>query len=125
MAGRGSITQGANPKFLRGTPQTLSYKPTKFQLICSAGPFLAKSSNSSGHPIRLSKTGIDSVSGFDNLNPGILVGKSKRKKSNKFAQLSLEVYLLNSWNRYIECKLPIFNFTIEKRLTGGSQQKER
>ena len=50
MAARGGITQGAMPKFLWGTPQTLSYKPIKFQLICSAGPFLAQSSNSSGHP---------------------------------------------------------------------------
>ena len=51
MAARGGITQAAMPIFLWGTPQTPSYKPTKFQLICGAGPFLAQSSNSSGHPM--------------------------------------------------------------------------
>ena len=51
MAARGDITQHANPKFLWGTPQTLSYNPTKFQPICSAGPFLAKIPILSGHPI--------------------------------------------------------------------------
>ena len=52
MAARGNITQHANPKFLWGTPQTLSYKPTKFQPICGAGPFLAQSRILSAHPIR-------------------------------------------------------------------------
>ena len=50
MAARGDITQHANPKFLWGTPQTLSYKPTKFQPICGAGPFLAQSRILSAHP---------------------------------------------------------------------------
>ena len=55
MAARGGITQAAMPKFLWGTPQTLSYKPTNFHLICSAGPFLAQSSNSSEHPFHYLK----------------------------------------------------------------------
>ena len=50
MAARGGIKQAAKPKFFWGTPQTLSYHPTKFQQFCSADHFLAKSSNSSGHP---------------------------------------------------------------------------
>ena len=51
MAARGDITQHANPKFLWGTLQILSYKPIKFQPICSAGPFLAQSPILTGHPI--------------------------------------------------------------------------
>ena len=51
MAARGDITQYANPKFLWGTPQTLSYNPTKFQPICSAGPFSAKIPILTAHPI--------------------------------------------------------------------------
>ena len=69
MAARG-IRQHANSKFLWGTPQTLSYKPTKFQPICSAGPFLAKIPILSAHPIRKFKTIFSDIIDYvkNNLN---------------------------------------------------------